>query len=86
MIVTNQNYEDKSNDEYDFYLLVLAGCTTVVIVTSHKEKESCRTSFHIEYKFIMDVLNGHKSRRFEQFIIEKHVFINLFETLTKRYD
>ena len=33
----------------------------------------------------MDVLNGHEIRCFEQFRMEKHVFMNLLETLTKRY-
>ena len=33
----------------------------------------------------MDVLNGHEIRCFEQFRMENHVFMNLLETLTKRY-
>ena len=33
----------------------------------------------------MDVLNGQEIRCFEQFKMEKHVFMNLLETLTKRY-
>ena len=34
----------------------------------------------------MDVLNDHEFKCFEQFRMEKHVFMNLLETFTKRYD
>ena len=34
----------------------------------------------------MDVLNYHEIKCFEQFRMEKHVFMNLLETFTKRYD
>ncbi|ONI29443.1 hypothetical protein PRUPE_1G198400 [Prunus persica] len=37
-------------------------------------------------KWVMDVLNGHKIRCYEQFRMEKHVFIKLLETLTSAYD
>ena len=33
----------------------------------------------------MDVLNDHEIRCSEQFRMEKHVFLNLLEILTKRY-
>ncbi|KAL6345455.1 hypothetical protein AAG906_017174 [Vitis piasezkii] len=81
----DQNFDDESDDEHDFYQLVLAGCAAAATFTSFKEKKPCRTSSHTGYKFVMDVLNGHEIRCFEQFRMEKHVFMNLLETLTKRY-
>ena len=36
----DQNFEDESNGEHDFYRLVLAGCVVVVILTSFKEKKN----------------------------------------------
>ena len=81
----DQNFDDESDDEHDFYQLVLAGCAAAATFTSFQEKKPCRTSSHTGYKFVMDVLNGHEIRCFEQFRMEKHVFMNLLETLTKRY-
>ncbi|RVX08681.1 Protein ALP1-like [Vitis vinifera] len=81
----DQNFDDESDDEHDFYQLVLAGCAAAATFTNFKEKKPCRTSSHTGYKFVMDVLNGHEIRCFEQFRMEKHVFMNLLETLTKRY-
>ena len=81
----DQNFDDESNDEHDFYQLVLPSCAAAITLTSFKEKKPCRTSSHIGYKFVVDVLNGHQIRCFEQFKMAKHVFMNLLETLTKRY-
>ena len=64
---------------------MLGGCAATVKLTSFKEKKPCRTSSHTRYKFVMDVLNDHEFKCFEQFRMEKHVFMNLLETLTKRY-
>ena len=82
----DQNFDDESDDEHDFYQLVVAGCAAAATFTNFKEKKPCRTSSHTGYKFVMDVLNGHEIRCFEQFRMEKHVFMNFLETLTKRYD
>ena len=81
----DQNFEDESDNEHDFYQLVLAGCVATLTITSFKEKKKpFRTSSHTGYKFVMDVLNYHEIKCFEQFRMEKHVFMNLLETLTKR--
>ena len=81
----NQNFEGKRNNQHDFYQLDLMGCVVVVTLTSYKEKKSCRTSSYTWCKFVMDVLNAHEIRCFEQFRIVEHMFMNLLETFTKRY-
>ena len=64
---------------------MLSGCVATITLTSYIEKRPCRTSSHTRYKFVMDVLNGQEIRCFQQFRIEKHVFMKLLEPLTKRY-
>ena len=60
------------------------GYAAAITLTIYKVRKPCRTSSHIGYKFVMDVMNGHEIRCFEKFRMEKHVFMNLLETLTKR--
>ena len=81
----DRNLEDERDDELYFYQLMLSGCIAAITLTSYIEKRPCRTSSHTGYKFIIDVLNGHEIRCFQQFRMEKHVFMKLLETLTKRY-
>lgn len=55
----NHNFENKNNDENDFYHSVLVGCIVAMTFTSYKEKKSNRIFFHTRYKFFMHVLNDH---------------------------
>ena len=80
----DRNLEDEGDDELDFYQRVLSGCVAAITLTSYIEKRPCRTSSHKRYKFVMDVLNGQEIRCFQQFRMEKHVFMKLLETLTER--
>ena len=41
----DQNFDDESGDEHDFYQLVLAGCATAVKLTSFKEKKNLAKLF-----------------------------------------
>ena len=36
----DQNFDDESDDEHDFYQLVLAGCAIAATLTSFKEKKT----------------------------------------------
>ena len=36
----DQNFEDESDDEHDFYELVLTGCAAIATHTSYKEKKT----------------------------------------------
>ncbi|CAL2266420.1 unnamed protein product [Prunus armeniaca] len=74
----------KANKEIQRWISV--GCVVAVSEwLKYVDKEPCRTSLHTGYKWVMDVLNGHKVRCHEQFRMEKHVFIKLVETLTGAY-
>ena len=46
------------------------GCVVAITLTIYKERKPCRTFSHAGYKFVMDVLNGHEIRYFEQFKME----------------
>lgn len=75
---------DESDDE--FHELVALGCVVSVSQwLKYIDKEPCRTSAHTGYKWVMEVLNGHDKRCYEQFRMEKHVFRELLETLTQTY-
>ncbi|CAL8083459.1 unnamed protein product [Prunus armeniaca] len=81
---STHSYTNDSDDE--FYQLISVGCVVAISEwLKYVDKEPCRTSSHTGYKWVMDVLNGHKVRCHEQFKMEKHVFIKLVETLTGSY-
>ncbi|KAL0548927.1 hypothetical protein IC582_013404 [Cucumis melo] len=44
------------------------------------------TSSHTNYKFVMEILNGHEDRCHQQFRMEKHIFQKLLVVLEQQYN
>ena len=74
---------DQSNDDYEYLHTRVALCVHHFL--KYSLKVPCRTSSHTRYKFVMEVLKGHKDRCHQQFRMEKHVFMKLCNTLSQKY-
>ena len=90
--IDSNDHFDESNVEYELDQLVELGCGAGVhyfVMHVCKEpcrKEPCRTSSHTDYKFVMEILNGHEDRCHQQFRMEKHIFQKLLVVLEQQYN
>jgi hypothetical protein len=78
--------EDETKNENDVFILA-----TVVVefvknyYMSYIAKETCRTSSHTSYKWVIEILKGNPVRCKQNFRIEIYVFIYLCKELKERY-
>ncbi|KAF7812523.1 putative harbinger transposase-derived nuclease domain-containing protein [Senna tora] len=84
----NDNVDDKvltSEDDNIFDMTVCAAGIVVEYYLKYCLKTSSRTSSHTGFHFVREILEGHCTRCYEMFRMEKHVLIALCRTLQEQF-